>query len=207
MVMEVAALIAAIQGTTELLKQVGSVAQTIKSGLGSNNETAKREIDEKLAQLRENFGHVATLAAMAERYVRTHEDLTEILGTSLRAQRMIADDLDAFSDSKNARYAGNWRVLDSVFSEIDGARRPIQEAMNNRIQWFSDSDRNQVQPLLAEFEAGYAAASQAVRLHASSDARNGIDRMVRPLQTAETLVRETLFEILAALDAVGTGRT
>lgn len=207
MVMEIAALGAAIAGTTELIKQTSALAQTIKSGFGSNNDAAKQEIDEKLGELRENFAKVATLAGMAERYVRTHEDLVGILGTTQRASRLVVDDLEAFSDSSNPRYTANWRVLDAVFSDIDASRRPIQEALNNRIGWFSQRDRDQVPPLLAEFEASFRMSSQAVRLKASSDVRNGIEQMTRPLQTAETLVRNTLFDdILSALEALGSGR-
>jgi hypothetical protein len=186
---------------------VSTLAQTIRSGLGSNNEATKQKIEATLSDLEQNFARVGTLAGMAERYIRTHEELVAILLKTQRAQRLLEDDIDRFSDSANPRYAGDWRVMEAVFADIEASGRPIEEALNQRTEWFTQLDRDQIPPLLREFQFALSSTSQAVRYKASSDVRNGIQQMTRQLQTAETLVRNTLFDdILAGLETLGRRR-
>jgi hypothetical protein len=204
MVVELATLTAGVQATTELVKQAVGLAGAIRSGFRADNGAAKKALDDKLRELEQSIAHVGDLARMAERYVRSHEDVIELLGATQRAQRLLADATAEFSDSGNARYEANWRVMDTVFSEIDAGRRPVVEATNNRIAWFSERDRNQIEPRLAEFDAALQGTAQSVRYKASSDVRMGIEQMLRPLQTVEGLLRNTLFtEILPALQSLG----
>jgi hypothetical protein len=200
MVLEATALAAAIKGSADLVREALSLAETIRSGLRADNEKAKKELTDRLAALEQVLPHVSALAAMTERYVRLHEDLVGLLSSTQRAQHLLVDSLEDFNDSKNPRYAGSWRVMETLFSEIDAERGPIQEATYNRTEWSGQRDRDQVEPLLAQFETAYQTAAQAVRYRASSDVRANLEQMVRPMQTAESLIRNTLYgDILPAL--------
>lgn len=202
--LDVLTLIGAAKGVTELAKEAVDLAGKIRSGLRADNEEAKAELAEKLAELQRSLSDSGKLAEVAERYMRIHQDIRQLLDEVERAQHLVGDNLDEFRNASSARHAAGWRVLETMFSTIDGVRHPVHEAVFNRIDWVDERDKEQIQPQLLEFDSSYRAAEQALRLRGASEVRNALDLMVRPLQKAETLVRSSLYgEILPALQSVG----
>jgi hypothetical protein len=204
MVLEVTALVGAAKATTDLVKVAIETVDEIRSGFRADNEAAKKKLAEQLAALKQSLHESGRLARFAERYVRTHEEILVLLDHVQRAQQLVGDNVDDFRDQSSARFESSWRVLETLFSSIDDSLRPVREAVFDRMDWFVPLDKGQIEPALSEFEGAYREARQSVRLKAGNDIRSGLDQMARPLQVAETLVRNTLFrEILPGLQSLG----
>jgi hypothetical protein len=185
------------------VKAVAALAGDIRSGLRVDNEDTKERLTTELDALQVKLGQLGDLAVIAERYSRLHGDVTILLDHVVRAERMISDEADAFRSKSNPRYAGNWRVIESMFAAIEAARGPIVDAVFNRISWFNEIDRAQIQPHLSAFDADYRAAQQAMKLKAASDVRVNLEAMARPLQAAERLTSGTLYDqIFPALQSL-----
>ena len=206
MVLEITALATAVKSTAELVKEAAALAQLIRSGLRVDNQEQKEQLQGYLSALQANLDQLGLLAVLAERYARLHEDVLALLREVERAQRSLLDDPEGFRSKSNPRYTTNWRVMEGQFLAIESGRGPVHEAVYNRINWFSERDRDQIEPHLSEFEASFRSGQQTVRFKAASDLRGGIDNMTRPLETAERLIRSTLYEeVFPALQSLRTG--
>jgi hypothetical protein len=194
MVLEVTALAAAVKSTAELVKEAAGLAQAIRSGLRVDNQEQKEQLQRYLSELQTSLEQLGELAVLAERYARIHEDVLALLREVEHAQRSLLDDPDSFRTKSNTRYTMNWRAMEAQFLAIEGARGPVEEAVNNRINWFSERDRDQIAPHLTEFDNAFHSGQRTVRFKAASDLRNDVDNMTRPLETAERLIRSTLYD-------------
>jgi hypothetical protein len=202
-VLEITAITAAVKTTSELVKAVTALAGDIRSGLRVDNEGTKERLTTELEALQVKLGQIGDLAVVAERYSRLHGDVAVLLDHVIRAERMISDEADAFRSKSNPRYAANWRVIESMFATIEAARGPIVDAVFNRISWFNEIDRAQIQPHLSAFDSDFRAAQQAMKLKAANDARANLEAMARPLEAAERLTSVTLYEeIFPALQSI-----
>jgi hypothetical protein len=203
MVLEVTALAAAVKSTAELVKEAAGLAELIRSGLRVDNQEQKQQLQDHLTALQANLEQLGLLAVLAERYARLHEDVLALLREVERAHRSLLDDPEGFRTKSNPRYTTNWRVMEGQFLAIESGRGPVAEAVYNRINWFSERDRDQIEPHLSEFEAGFRSAQQTVRFKAASELRSSLDTMTRPLETAERLIRSTLYnEVFPALQSL-----
>ncbi|GEM_PF-2309125 len=200
MALELSALLTAVGAISSLVKETLPVIQTIRSGIMARNEKAKQQLTESLKQLQQNLQHTGELARMAEVYSRTHENVLELLWLCRRAERFLKDNLDECRDRNSANYAGNWKVLDAMFETIDSNRDSPRKAVMDRGEWYDESDKRQIELLLQQFTSAYERASVCVRTKVADDLLHELRGMTGPLQDAETLLRNTVYdEILRTL--------
>jgi hypothetical protein len=206
MAIELSTLLTAAGSISPILKDMVPFVKTISSGIFfRRNEEAKRQLTEKLQEIQQHLRNAGNLAQVAEMYSRTHENVLELLWLCRRAERFLSDNLDDFRNRSNASYAGNWKVLDTLFETIDSSRDAPRKAVLDRGEWYDATDKAQVELKLQEFTSAYERASVGVRSKAADELLPELRGMTRPLLDAENLLRSTVYDkILRSLQRLSS---
>lgn len=204
MVLELSALIAAVEAVSLLVKGTVPVVRAIRSGVMARNEEAKRQLMQSLEQLQQNLQHAGELAQVAEGYFQTLENVLELRSLCGRTEGFLKDNLNECRNSDSANYAGNWRVLEAMFQTIDSNRDAPRKVVLARAEWYDERDRDQIGLLLQQFTAAYERAAAHARNKIADDLLYELRGMISPLQDSETLLRNTVYDkILRTLQKLG----
>lgn len=204
MVLELSALITAVEAVSLLIKGTAPIVRTIRSGMMARNEEAKKQLMQSLEGLQQNLEHVGELAQVAEGYLQTLENVLELRYLCGRVEGFLKDTLDECRSRDSANYVGNWRVLEAMFQIIDSSRDAPRKVVLDRAEWYDKSDKDKIELLLQQFTAAYERAAAHARNKIADDLLYELRGMISPLQDAETLLRNTVYDkILRTLQKLG----
>jgi hypothetical protein len=204
MAVEIAALVAAARGVSELLEQSRPLVESIRDGWGGGNKAAKEELAKKLDQLQQNLRAAAELARMGEEYTRMHEEIRSLLWDCERAKAFLGENMSDCGDRSSPKYDSCWRVLDSIFESVGKKRDPVRRALDDRAQWYDREDKAQIEQRLTDFALMYERAAESVRMRAAVDARDRIATMIGYLDDVSGRLDDTMYDkILDALQKLG----
>ncbi|RMF29186.1 MAG: hypothetical protein D6759_14415 [Chloroflexi bacterium] len=205
MPLDLSTLLSSVGLLNSLVEETIPLVQTIRSGFRANNEEAKQHLSERLKQLQQNLQQAGQLARVAEAYLRTYEDVLELVWLCRRAERFLKGNLDNCRNRDNPDYLGCWNVLDAMFETIDSNRDTPRKAVMDRARWYDEEDKKQIEILFQQFTQAYERASVCVRTKVADDLLHELRGMTRSLQDAEALLQSTLYDkILRALQALGS---
>ena len=206
MALELAALIAAVEGVTLLIKGTTSAIQSIRSGkmARKEEEEAKQQLVGSLEQLQKNLQHTGELAQAAEEYFKALENVLELRSLCERAEGFLKDTLNECRNRDSANYAGNWRVLEAMFQTIDRNSHASRKVVLDCAEWYDQSDKDKIEIYLQQFTAAYERASAYARNNIADDLLHELRGMISSLQNAETLLRNTVYnKIMRTLQKLG----
>ena len=203
MPVELAAAIAAVEGVSSLVKASSELVARIGEGFFRRENGAKRELQEKLAELEESLDHGSDLARVAGAYLRVHEKVATLLHLCKRTDAVLRATVDDLEDDRSPAYDAAWRVMQTLFESIGDNRDVPRSVLLDRAEWYDVQDKAQIELRLNDFSFAYAAAADSVRSKLVRDARRDLETMVRSLEDVETLLRTTVYDkILRALEAL-----
>lgn len=204
MAVEIAALIAAARGVSELLEQSKPLVAGIRDGFGGGNKAAKEELTKKLDALQQNLRAAAELARMGEAYTRTQDEIRDLAWDCERAKAFLAENIDDCSDRNSPKYDSCWRVLDSIFESVGKKRDPVRRALDDRAQWYDREDKAQIEQRLTDFALLYERTAESVRHRAAMDVRDRIATMIGQLDEVSGRLDDTMYDkILDSLQKLG----
>src|SRR5262245_46842233 len=192
MAVEVAALLGAAKVAAGLAQDVGELVGKIRSGRFTNNDDAKRELEEAITALRQNLRDAGRLAEFGREYAGQHEDVADLLWEAERVRASLRENREAAADSSDPRYAAVWEPIDQLFESVRQAQGPLWLALDDRIAWLNETDKAQIRQRLQDCALAIEGASQAVRLKASSEADVHLRRIVDELRRVQTSLNQTL---------------
>jgi hypothetical protein len=204
MAVEIAALIAAARGVSELLEQSKPLVAAIKDGFGGGNKAAKEELAKKLDELQTNLRAAGELARMGEAYTRTQDEIRSLLWDCERAKAFLAENMDDCNNRESPKYESCWRLLDSIFDSIDKKRDPIRRALDDRSRFYDAQDKAQIEQRLTDFALAYASIQESVRHRAAMDVRDRLATMIGHLDDVSDKLDDTMYDkILDSLQKLG----
>lgn len=204
MAVEIAALIAAARGVSELLEQSKPLVAAIKDGFGGGNKAAKEELAKKLDELQTNLRAAGELARMGEAYTRTQDEIRNLLWDCERAKAFLAENIDDCNNRESPKYESCWRLLDSIFESIDKKRDPIRRTLDDRSRFYDAQDKAQIEQRLTDFALAYASIQESVRHRAAMDVRDRLATMIGYLDDVSDKLDDTMYDkILDSLQKLG----
>lgn len=204
MAVEIAALIAAARGVSELLEQSKPLVAAIKDGFGGGNKAAKEELAKKLDELQTNLRAAGELARMGEAYTRTQDEIRNLLWDCERAKAFLAENIDDCNNRESPKYESCWRLLDSIFDSIDKKRDPVRRALDDRARFYDAQDKAQIEQRLTDFALAYASIQESVRHRAAMDVRDRLATMIGHLDDVSDRLDNTMYDkILDSLQKLG----
>lgn len=204
MAVEIAALIAAARGVSELLEQSKPLVAAIKDGFGGGNKAAKEELAKKLDELQTNLRAAGELARMGEAYTRTQDEIRNLLWDCERAKAFLAENIDDCNNRESPKYESCWRLLDSIFESIDKKRDPIRRTLDDRSLFYDAQDKAQIEQRLTDFALAYASIQESVRHRAAMDVRDRLATMIGYLDDVSDKLDDTMYDkILDSLQKLG----
>lgn len=192
MAVEVVALIGAVKAAAGLAADVHEAVSRIRSGRFTNNEEAKRELEEKLAALEQSVRAAGSLAGFGDEYAELQVKVADLLWETERVRASLRENREAAADSSHARYADVWDNIDQLFESVKQRQAPLFAALDDRIGWLNDKDKGQIQQRLQDAALAVEGASQAIRLKASTDTEVHLRRIVDELRRVQSALNETL---------------
>lgn len=204
MAVEIAALIAAARGVSELLEQSKPLVAGIRDGFGGGNKAAKEALTKKLDALQQNLRAAGELARMGEAYTRTQEEIRDLLWDCERAKAFLAENIEDCTDRNSPKYESCWRLLNSIFESIGKKRDPVRRALDDRARWYDQADKAQIEQRLTDFALAYASILESVRHRAAMDVRDRLATMIGYLEEVSGRLDDTMYDkILDALQTLG----
>lgn len=202
--LSVGALISAAGSIGTLLREAIPLAQSIRSGLRASNEDAKQQLQGRLAELQESLKQAGKLADVAREYSATLENVAELLWLVERAERFLADNIDACRRKTNPAYPSSWQILGLTIDSINANRDAIGKAMlEDRSTWYDERDKGMLRAHFQEFNDAFGRADSATTDKLADRLQNEVRAMKRPLVSAQTVLRATEASVLGALQRLG----
>ena len=192
MAVEVAALITAAKAAAGLVQGVSEAVEKIRSGRFTNNDEAKRELQDKIVSLQASVHATGKLAEFGRGYAELQEKVASLLWEVERVRGSLRENREAAGDSAQPRYADVWETIDQLFESVRQGQGPLWLSLDDRIGWLDETDRAQIRQRMQDGAFAIESASTAIRLKASSDAEVHLRRIVEELRRVQTLLNETL---------------
>jgi len=189
---EVVALIGAAKAAAGLAQDVHELVGKIRSGRFTNNDDAKRELEEKIVALQKSVRAAGSLAGFGREYAGLQEDVADLLWEAERVRASLRENREAAADSGHPRYADVWETIDQLFESVKQRQGPLWLALDDRIGWLNETDRAQVRQRMQDGALAIEGASQAIRLKASSDSDVHLRRIVEELRRVQSSLNQTL---------------
>jgi len=200
---ELGALLTAATSVSALVKEAIPIANGIRSGFRANNEKAQEELKQRLAALETALKEAGKLARVAQEYANTLEDVIKVLAVSQRAERFVKENLADLRKRTSPTYQSGWRILDLLIDGINTTRDAPREAMLDRIAWFGEKDRAQLDLMFNQFTNSFERAAVAVSHRFADDLLVALGQMIAPILDAEAILRKTEDEVLTTLQSLG----
>jgi len=193
MVVEVTALLGAARVAAGLVQDVSGLVANIRSGRFTNNDDAKRALEEKMVALQQSLTQAGQLAKAGGEYASVQQDVVELLWDCERAHGFLKENSAAANaGAADPRYNGTWETLAQLFESVDRRREPLFREADDRILWLNEKDRAQISQRLQEANSAAERASQAVRSKAGSDLDVNLRRIVDELRRVQSSLNDTL---------------
>jgi hypothetical protein len=192
MAVEVVALLSAAKGAAELAHNVYDLVAKVRSGRFTNNDEAKRELEEAIASLQQHLRDAGKLAEFGREYAGQQEDVADLLWEAERVRASLRENREAAADSSHPRYADVWQTIDQLFESVKQRQGPLWLALDDRINWLNETDKAQIRQRMQDGALAIEGAAQAIRLKASSDADVHLRRIVEELRRVLTSLNQTL---------------
>ena len=194
MPLELAALLAAIETSRAIVREGAALVQTIRKGLSGRNEAVRAELTAKLQSIEERLASIGKVAEVAESYLRTYDNIGDLLSTSEELIQFVKDSGADLRDSRNAGYAPDWDRIASVYRRLGEDSEAPKKVMLDRAEWYDDRDKIQIEGKLKEFSSAYDRAKGFVEGKKMDGVKSELEQMIRPLSEAHTLLSSTLYE-------------
>jgi hypothetical protein len=192
MAVEVAALITAAKAAAGLVQGVSEAVEKIRSGRFTNNDEAKRELQEKIGALQQSVRAAGSLAGFGREYAGLQEDVADLLWEAERVRASLRENREAAAAATHPRYTDVWETIDQLFESVKQRQGPLWLALDDRIGWLNETDRAQIRQRMQDGAVAIEGASTAIRLKASSDADAHLRRIVEELRRVQTALNQTL---------------
>lgn len=201
--LELAALLTAIQATRKLVTEGAELVASIRKGFAGRNEEVRAELTAKLQSIEEQLANIGRVAEVAESYLRTYDNIRDLLATCEELVQFVKDSGNDLIDSRNATYARGWERISSVYRRLGEDSVAPQKVMLDRAEWYDERDKIQIAGKLKEFSSAYDRAKGFIEGRKMDGVKSELEQMQRPLADAETLLSSTLYEqILPSLQTL-----
>lgn len=194
MAVEVAALLGAARVAAGLAHDVHDLVGKIRSGRFTNNDEAKRELEETIGALQRSLGEAGQLARYGEEYTGLQQEVVELLWECERLRASLRDNDKAISQASDPGYGPAWEGIAQRFDSVELRQGPLFRALDNRIELLNDKDLGQIQDRLNDAALASQGAAQAVRSKASADAEMHVRRMIEELRRVQTSLNDSLLK-------------
>lgn len=193
MPLELAALLAAIQTSRAIVREGAVLVETIRS-FSRRNEKVRDELTAKLQSIEQQLASIGKVAEVAESYLKTYDNIGDLLSTSEELIQFVKDSGPDLGDSRNASYARDWERIASVYRRIGEDSDAPQKVMLDRAQWYDERDKIQIAGKLRDFSSAYDRAKGFVEGRKMEGVKSELEQMILPLNQAHTLLSSTLYE-------------
>lgn len=191
---ELAAAIAAVKAVSGLVRESVDLVQSIQSGWRAKNDEAQQKLRDRLAQLEQSLSHTGELAWVAAAYARMLESTLELLQSCTRAQLFFRENIDSLSRRAHDEYDADWRLAQVLFDGVDENRAMPRKALLDRVDWYDEKDRAQIDLLLNGFDEAYSQATAFVQTKAAREVQPQLDRMVASLKSVRDALQTTMYD-------------
>ncbi|SMC24381.1 hypothetical protein SAMN02746041_01978 [Desulfacinum hydrothermale DSM 13146] len=191
---ELSTLLATVGTSVALVKEALPLVDSIKSGWLARNESTKKELQETIDKLRQAVRDTGTLAHHIEGYLRTLENIKELLFICKRVEHLVTDNLTALRNRTDIYYQSTWDLVDLLMESLDRERTTSRMAFLDRISWYDDKDKHQMEMLLRQFAQAFERASGHRETRAADNLLYRMQDMTGTLQNAEALLKDTIYD-------------
>ncbi len=200
MSLELAALLAAIQTARPIVREGTELVTTIRDGISAHNKRVKADLTAKLHSLEEKLESIGQVAEVAESYLKTSDNIGDLLHMSEELNQFVKDAEASLRDSRLPTHDRDWERVTSVYRRIGEARDAPQQVMLDRAEWYDERDKFQIADRMKAFSSAYERAKGFVEARKLDGVRSQLEQMIQPLDEARTLLSLTLYNsILSSL--------
>jgi hypothetical protein len=195
MVLEIAAMVSAVEAVGALIKTATSVIQDIRK-----NDDAKKQLADSMEKLRQSLTHAGELAQAAENYFQTFQNVLELRLLCSRAEDFLRENIDECRDRERPDYEGDWKILQIMLQTIETNSQVARQVVMQCANWYDRDDNNQITLLIQQFTTYYDGAKSDVNHREANDLLRDLHDMTTRLLDVETLLGNTIYKkILMAL--------
>jgi hypothetical protein len=178
-----------------LVRESVDLVQQIRSGFRASNEEAKRKLEERLSGLEESLKQAGALGWVAAAYSRMLESTSSLVQSCKRAQLFFRENLDTLAAGPaDPDYLPNWRLVEVLFDAIAENREVPRRAMLDRIAWYDEKDRIQIEAALNAFNGAHDRATAFVQTKAAREVAQQLEIMGQSLEQVESALEATMYE-------------
>lgn len=191
---ELSTLLATVGTSVALVKDALPLIETIRSGWRAQNDAVKQQLTAKVEQLGRAIHDTGALAHVIENYLQNLENIKELLFLCKRMEHLMDENIKALRNRMDPHYQSTWRTLDLLMENLDRERSTSRKAFLDRIPWYDDQDRHQMDLLLGQFSQAFERASAHRETRAVDNLLHRIRALTSTLLDAEALLKHTIYE-------------
>ena len=192
--LELAALLTAIKATRDVVREGIGFVQDIRSGISARNDKIKEDLTAKLTGIEERLKDIGQVAEVVESYLRTFDNIRDLLATSQELLQFIKDSDSDLATSRSTGYAKNWDRVAIMYRRLGEESEAPQKVMLDRAGWYDERDKIQIEGKLKEFTGAYARAKGYVEGRRADGVKSELEQMIRPLSEAQLLLSSSLYD-------------